>query len=296
MGELVLEFSIINFSIRNQFSNFQFCNFQCFQNLIIKSLKIENLTIMTEKNNKIAPFLLEGNNKVGILLLHGWTSSPNEFRSLANYLNSFGYTVFAPLLRGHGKKPEDLLNVTWQDWLYDSQKSLEELKKHTDKIFIVGISMGGNLSLLLSEDKTVAGIITMGAAVKYKFHNLAKLSIFLMGLWKIYRRKYYPPWVRKKMGKRDVYMYYPIQSVKEVMKLTNETKVFLPRVTKPILIMQSTTDHMISKKSPQMIFEGVKSKVKEIFWIENVYHVFVKEKKSREKIGEFIEKILNSKS
>ncbi|OGI27585.1 MAG: hypothetical protein A2359_04640 [Candidatus Moranbacteria bacterium RIFOXYB1_FULL_43_19] len=269
-------------------------------------------------------FLLKGNNNIGVLLLHGWTSPPEEFLPLAKYLNSFGYTVSAPLLRGHGTKPEDLLGVKWEDWLEDSRKALEELKKTLSlttavvrndadedltrgqngmsvardetKIFVGGISMGGNLSMMLSGDDSVAGILAMGPSVKFRFHKLDKLVIAFMGLTKVYRKKYYPPWVRKKMGKRDVYMYYPVESAKEVMKLADETRKYLPAVIKPILIMQSTSDHMVSKRSPQIIADGVKSKIKEIFWIENAYHVFAEKKEVWEKIGEFIKKILSAKS
>lgn len=233
-------------------------------------------------------FFLEGDNNIGILLLHGWTSPPDELRPLADYLNSFGYSVSAPLLTGHGTRPEDLKGVTWRDWFRDSQKALEELKKRVDKVFVGGISMGGNLAMLISEDEGVRGIIAMGPSVRYKFHNLAKLSLFLMGLTKTYRKKYYPPWVRKYMGKRKVYPYYPVESAKAVFKLTEETKKFLPQITKPILIMQSTADHMVSKRSPKIIFDGVRSKIKEIFWVEDVYHVFVGNKKVWEKIREFI--------
>ena len=145
--------------------------------------------------------------------------------------------------------------------------------------------------MLLSEDESVAGIITMGASVKYRYHSVDKLVLAFMGFTKVYRKKYFPPWLKKKMGPRDVYMYYPVESAKEVMKMADRTREILPRITKPILIMQSDSDHMVSKKSPQMMYDGVKSKIKEIFWIKNVYHVFVLEKKVWEKIGEFIKKI-----
>lgn len=245
------------------------------------------------KNSGVASRQLfyKGDSRVGILLLHGWTSPPDELLPLAKYLNSFGYTISAPLLAGHGTKPEDLKGITWQDWLRDGRKALEELKRYADKIFVGGISMGGNLAMLLSEDENVCGIIAMGPSVRYKFHNLAKISIFLMGLTKTYRKKYYPPWVRKKMGKRKVYPYYPIESAKTVVELAEETRKFLPKIEKPILIMQSSSDHMVSKKSPRIIFDGVKSKEKEIFWIKNAYHVFVQEKKVHEKIREFIAKV-----
>jgi len=243
------------------------------------------------KTDQSGSFFLKGESNTGFLLLHGWCSFADEFLPLAEYLNSFGYTVSAPLLRGHGTKPEDLDGVCWEDWLEDARKNLRELEKAASKIFICGISMGGDLALHLSEEKSVAGVILLGSAVRYKLHPLVKIALFFMGLTKKYRRKYYPPWVRRKMGSRKVYTYYPIESAKEAVRLAEAAREILPRITKPILITQSTTDHLISKKSPRMIYEDVKSKVKEIFWIEDVYHVFVRERKVWEKIREFISRI-----
>jgi len=249
--------------------------------------------IEENKTHNNEAFLLKGTNEIGILLLHGWSSPPDELFPLAEYLNSFDHTVSVPTLRGHGTRPEDLLGVTSRDWLSDARDALEKLKKHAPRIFLGGISMGGNLALLLSEDESVAGIFTMGASVKYRFHGLIRPILFLMGIAKTYRRKYYPPWVKKQMGERETYMYYPVASAKEALRLADDSRKFMPKITKPILVMQSDSDHMVSKKSPRMIYESVKSEVKEVFWIENAYHVFVKKKEVWEKIRKFIEKISN---
>lgn len=248
-----------------------------------------------KKNYGGKPIFLKGKGEIGVLLLHGWTCFNAELRPLAEYLHSLGYTVCAPILRGHGTKPEDLLGVKWEDWLADAKVALAELKKNCPKVFVSGISMGGNLAMLLAEDEAVAGVIPMGAAMKYKMHTLAKISVFFMGLWKTYRHKYYPWWVRKIALERNVYQYYPVMSAREVIRLAKATRDFLPRITKPILILQSDTDHMVSKNSPQMIFDGVKSKVKEIFWIENAYHVFASNKDVHKRIGEFISKVIKVK-
>jgi carboxylesterase len=253
---------------------------------------------MSEEDYKGSPFLLEGNNGIGVLFLHGWSSPPDEFLSLAEYLNSFGYTVSAPLLRGHGTKPEDLLGVTWQDWLDDSREALDNLKKKNSRIFVGGISMGGNLAMLLAEEDCVEGVITMGASVRFRFHSIVKICLFFMGLTKTYRKKYYPPWVRKKMGERNVYEYYPIESAKEVMKLAGYTKKNLEKIEKPILIMQSTTDHLVSRRSPGVIHRGTRSQIKEIYWAENAYHVFINgEEKGKvfKKIKEFILRVISQR-
>jgi carboxylesterase len=246
---------------------------------------------MEEKAYKGKSFFLKGSNEVGVLLFHGWSSYTDEFLPLAKYLNSFGYTVSAPLLRGHGTKPEDLLGVTWEDWLEDAKIELRKMEEYSSKIFLGGISMGGDIAMLLSEGKSVAGVISLGGAVRYRFHPLVKMTLFFMGMTKTYRKKYYPPWARKKMGNRKAYPSYPVESAKEVVQLADETRIFLPRITKPILIMQSTTDHLVSKKSPQIIFDDVDSKTKEMYWVKDGYHVFVEDQKVWKRIGEFIQKI-----
>jgi len=238
-------------------------------------------------NNK--PFFLEGTNEIGILLLHGWSSLPDELLLLAKYLNSSGYTVSVPLLRGHGTKPADLLGVTWKDWFEDSQKALEDLKKSCPKIFVGGISMGGNLAMLLSEDESIVGIISLGSPIRFHFHTFAKVGLFFMGLFKTYRKKYYPPWVQKKERHRKVYSSYPVKNVKEVIRMVETTEKFLPHITKPILIAQSSSDFLVSNRTPKLIESGVQSKIKEIFWIEDAFHVFVENREVWKKIREFIE-------
>jgi carboxylesterase len=246
---------------------------------------------MRENEYKSEPFFLEGANRIGVLLLHGWSSPPDEFLPLATYLNALGYTVSAPLLRGHGTRPEDLECVRWKDWLEDARKDLRVLEKKYQKIFIVGISMGGDLAMHLSEEKSVAGVVSLGAAAKYKLHSAAKIGLFFMGLTRKYRKKYFPPWLRDKVGNRKEYMYYPVESAKEVVRLADATRKILPRITKPILIMQSDYDHLVSNKSPQIIADRVGSNIKEIVWVKDGYHVFVDKKEVWEKISEFIEKI-----
>jgi carboxylesterase len=246
-----------------------------------------------KKRGQGSSFLLQGSSDIGILFLHAWISQPEEFLPLAKFLNSLGYTVSAPRLAGHGAEPEDLKDVIWQEWLADSQKALKELKKQTSRIFVSGISMGANLAMLLSQDESVAGVIPMGAPVKLHFQELAKAGLFFMNLTKTYRRPYYPPWVSKKMSQRNTYPYYPIKSAREVLSLAEHTRSNLSKIKKPMLIMQSTSDHLVSRKSPQIIYAGIKSEIKEIYWVKDAYHVFVDDEKVHQKMSEFISRVIS---
>ena len=56
-----------------------------------------------------APFYMEGsgtNKRICLLLIHGFTGNPRDFRRMAKYLNDAGYTVQAIRLPGHGTGAE----------------------------------------------------------------------------------------------------------------------------------------------------------------------------------------------
>lgn len=239
---------------------------------------------------------LKGDSRVGILFFHGWSSPPDELLPIGRKFNTLGYSFYAPLLKGHGTQSEDLRGVSWKDWEKDAREAFERIKKHAPKVFVCGISMGGNLALLLAEEKNISGIVLLGTPAKFRFHNLGKMSLHILGLAKKSRKKYYPPSVREKMKDRNVYLSYPIDNAKEVARLTDYTRKNLSKINKPLLIIQSKSDHMVTKKSPEMIYKKVKSQIKEIFWLEDAYHVFVNDERVFEKMREFIKKILNSKS
>ncbi|MFB6366963.1 alpha/beta hydrolase [Paenibacillus elgii] len=64
------------------------------------------------------PFWLEGTGErasTQLLLIHGFTGSPSEFRRLGYDLNDLGYTVNAVRLPGHGATPEDMIRTGRND-------------------------------------------------------------------------------------------------------------------------------------------------------------------------------------
>ncbi|MFC7686613.1 alpha/beta hydrolase [Ureibacillus sp. GCM10028918] len=63
-------------------------------------------------------------NDTAILLLHSYTSHTRDMKKLAEYLNEhIGCTCYVPLYKGHGVKPEALLETTINDWWKDTQEA-----------------------------------------------------------------------------------------------------------------------------------------------------------------------------
>src|SRR6185436_13093627 len=108
------------------------------------------------------PFLLKGDSsKPACLLIHGFTGTPKEMRWMGEYLNQQGYTCLGIRLTGHATHPEDMIRSRWTDWLASVEDGYHLLCGLTDDIFLVGLSMGGILSLLLSTQLKVKGVIAM---------------------------------------------------------------------------------------------------------------------------------------
>ena len=242
------------------------------------------------------PIFLQGNKKIGILLIHGWSSTPQELRSTADYLNSLGYPVYAPLLRGHGTEPRDLIGLKWQDWLEDACQAYDWFSQYVPEIAVGGMSTGSLLALNLSLKREVKGIIAMGTPVFAKLRWVILLRVLA---WIFRNRKTLIKKIYRKddweVAKKKVhYVEFPPRSMWEVFRSISATKKIIPKIEDPILVMQSGSDKIILPKSAEYLHANVSSKIKELVFFADSYHVFTVDKhaeKAHKIMGDFIQKI-----
>jgi carboxylesterase len=251
----------------------------------VKSILFADPELLYKKDRPLLnqPFAFSGENEKAILLVHGWTSVPYEVRRLGVFLNESGYAVHAPMLRGHGTVPKDLEVIKWTDWLSDLQAEYLEMKKKYQKVYIGGTSIGSNLAVMLAKNNAdVSGIILMAMPYKIKFEKLicyfAKLHLF----FKKYNKKVYPPTfgVSTTITRLISYQAYPVASALETFELVRISRKCLGNISQPCLILQSTHDHVVSKKSAEKIYAKISSKIKKIRHIEKAYHTFISDIKN----------------
>jgi carboxylesterase len=229
-------------------------------------------------------FYFPAKSERAILLIHGWTSTSYEVRRLGKYLNENGYTVLAPMLRGHGTTMRDLNKVNWKMWLADIRKEYKNLKKTHKKVFIGGTSIGANLSAFFAgEEKEIDGLVLMAMPYKIKFEKLAIVFAKVMLLCgKKYNHKIYPPTfgLSTTITRLISYQTYPIKSALETFELVRESRKNLHKITQPCLIIQSKADHIVMKKSLELIFSKIGSKIKKKEYIAQAYHTFISDIKN----------------
>lgn len=225
------------------------------------------------------PFFFPGTNGKGVLLVHGWTSTPYELRRLGKYLSENGYTTSGIMLSGHGTIPKDLEGIGYEKWIEDIQKGVEELRESCDKVYIAGTSIGASLALIAAQrDKDLAGLVLMATPYRMRLEPAALfVAKILLRLKKKYRQKWYPPTfgLSTTITRLISYQSYPVKSVLEAFRLVQEARKNLSAVTQPILVMQSTSDHIVAKDSLERIYEGVGSGVKRKKYIRKAYHTFI---------------------
>ncbi len=120
---------------------------------------------------------MDGKAPLGVLLLHGYTSSLDTVNGLVPTLERLGLPYRMPVLRGHGTHPRDLRGVTWRDWSADAEGSLDDLLGETSRAAVVGLSMGGLVTIDLGTRRAdqVAGVALASPALAFS-NPLARVS------------------------------------------------------------------------------------------------------------------------
>jgi carboxylesterase len=191
------------------------------------------------------------------LLIHGFTGTPKEMRWMGDYLNSQGLTCLGVRLHGHATTPADMVRSRWTDWAASVEDGYHLLRGACDRVFVVGLSMGGALALLMSTQLDVAGVV--GISTPYQLPR-----DYPLWLLRVYSRfiRYAPKskevpgssWFDKKAYVDHVsYPQNPIISVAELKLLLAAMRAILPEVRKPVLLVHSKNDRYILPASMERL-------------------------------------------
>jgi carboxylesterase len=94
------------------------------------------------------------NGRIGFLLIHGLGGTPVELRFVAQGLTRAGFTVYCPLLEGHGGTEAELNATSWQDWYETVCAAHDELSARCDMVVVGGLSSGALLALHLAAQRS----------------------------------------------------------------------------------------------------------------------------------------------
>lgn len=247
------------------------------------------------------PFLFQGNT-TGCLLLHGFTCTPEEMRPLGADLAQRGYTVLGLRLSGHATHPSDLARTRWQDWLADIEAGLAILNGSCERVFVIGLSMGGLLALTAAARYPVAGVISMSAPYQAIFSPAQRRWLaathWLRPLQHKPQEEQHPTLPTRREKNYPAYPAYPRRILLELDGLIRAMQAGLPQVQVPALLIHSHQDAIIAGASVEQIAAHLGSQQKEKLLLEGFDHALVQDPKRQvvfDAIAAFIERIAATK-
>ncbi|WP_453993912.1 alpha/beta hydrolase [Bacillus nitroreducens] len=221
------------------------------------------------------PFFFEGGEKA-VLLLHGFTGNSADVRMLGRYLEKKGYTCYAPIYKGHGVPPEELVHTGPEDWWQDVMNAYQFLKdKGYEKIAVAGLSLGGVFSIKLGYTVPINGIVTMCAPMYLKSEEIMYEGVVE------YAREY-----KRFEGKSpeqidqeiEEFKKTPMNTLKALQNLIAEVRDNVDMTYSPTFVVQARHDKMINPDSANIIYEAVENDFKKIKWYEESGHVITLDK------------------
>lgn len=212
------------------------------------------------------------NSKVGIILVHGFTSTPSVMRPWAQFLNSHGFTVRVPLLPGHGTSIADMEKVSWQQWPAEIERHVNNLLSECEKVFLCGFSMGAAASLHLAAryQSQLTGLILVNPMIHRKnvWPTAVKFASLLV-------KSFGSAGSDIKRGDVTQWKYdrTPMRAAHQLLRLLEETRPLLPAIKLPLLLFRSASDHTLPASNSEIILNEIGSSEKEQVILHNSYHV-----------------------
>jgi carboxylesterase len=237
------------------------------------------------------PFTFKA-GKRAVLLLHGFTGNTADVRMLGRFLEKKGYTCHAPLYKGHGVPPEELVHTGPEDWWQDVLNGYELLKNEGfGEIAVAGLSLGGVFSLKLGYTVPIKGIVPMCAPMHIKSEENMYQGILE------YAREY-----KQREGKSHEqvenemidFQQTPMQTLKSLQSLISEVRDNVDMIYAPIFVVQARHDQVINVESANIIYNEVEATIKKLKWYEESSHVITLDKERdllHEDIYHFLEQL-----
>ena len=214
---------------------------------------------------------------VGVLLCHGFTSTPQSLRPWGEYLADRGYTVRVPLLPGHGTTWQEMNRTGWEDWDSCVDGAFRELHESCDRVVIGGLSMGATLALRLAQEHgpRISGLILVNPAVKLEEPIFNRLLIRLLPVLKhvVPSLGAFGNDVKKEGVTELAYTRNPLKALHSQFGGWQLVVRDLPEVTQPVLLLRSTQDHIVPASSSALVLSRISSRDVTEILLEDSYHV-----------------------
>lgn len=247
---------------------------------------------MIEKKEIQRPFFYENEkSKTIVIFIHGILEGPNQFKIFANIVNKKGFSFSAILLDGHGKSGTDFANSNIDKWIESVDKEIQKYKNNYENIILVGHSMGGLLSILLSEEykEKVKGIMLISTPFKVfvKFNMIIssiKIGLGIVRKDDILTSYAYNAFSVKRCSLGTYIRWIPRYI--DLFKLISLGRKMIEDINVPTLFIHTYNDELVNNKSLDIFNKKIRTDYK-IVHLKNSGHFYYDEYELKNILNEF---------
>jgi carboxylesterase len=218
------------------------------------------------------PFSASGGPN-GVLVLHGFTGSPQSMRPLAEAFAAAGFAVELPLLPGHGTSVEDMVETGWSDWSGAAEAAYSDLAARCERVVVAGLSMGAALALwLATRHPEIAGLVLVNPAMGTPADDVMRAPLVEL----LNSGERLMPGLANDVADPDVtelaYDQTPIAALVSLLDGIEELYPRLSEIACPVLLMIAPQDHVVPPGAREAIEATVGGPIEHVP-LERSFHV-----------------------
>lgn len=200
------------------------------------------------------------------LLTHGYLGTPFEMEPLVEPLLELGADVRMVTLPGHDSTLEEFRKTGYRVWYEHVEREYLRAAEEYEKVFLIGFSLGGSLSLAVAEKHSPAGVAAISSPVlpvrvwprQMRDWGLVFLPLLRFFVKEMALRPARPesraiaPWRGYEAVAHPPQLY-------SLFKGLGGIRRNLYRISSPLLVVHDVRDRVISCGNAMKILEGVSS-------------------------------------
>jgi carboxylesterase len=220
---------------------------------------------------------LQEEGSPGVLLLHGFGDTPQTLSLLARRLHKSGYSVYSPLLPGHGRNTTAFEKTRARDWIAAAKEAYGQMRLRHDTVCVVGLSMGGALAVLIAaEIERMPALVLIAPYLGMPWMLRAAAATHLV--WGRFAgeisarspRSIHDPIEREK---NLAYGVITGRGLFELSKIVRMARKSLAKVKAPTLIIQSREDPRVAPGVATLALGALGASEKKLVWVEGAGHI-----------------------
>ena len=218
-------------------------------------------------------------NRVGLLFIHGFMSTPASVRPLVDALMNDVYQIMCPLLPGCGTVPEDACTVGRSQWQEQIENAYLVLQQTCQHVIVIGQSLGGALALNLAHThRHIHHLLLLAPALHLPFAlkhvTTIKRLLEKAGIHFLHNRG---GDINKEAEYEITYRKTPLSAFVQLRGAMDEARSNLSHIRTPTTLFAGAQDHVLKPKHMPYLLNQLGCEKKELIWLPNSYHLLSKD-------------------